>query len=127
VTHLELDNGSRLVGRRMQLVAEFAVLNAYDELRRRAGYDYGNGQRVAELNRRRRFLVSRGAGELVDRDDLLEVLSAEELVDAFERVGRPRLERARRQPRGDGSPVTIRTWETLRASLRATSLEVAAS
>ena len=103
--------------RRQELVAEYALLDLYDDLRVSAGHDYGAGQRVAELRRRRRLLEERGAFELVHTSDLWLELDPQELVDAFARVGRRRLERARRQPRGDGTPRTITTWERVESMI----------
>lgn len=65
------------------LAAELALLEDFDNRRRYAGHDYGSGQRGAELSRRRREL-----DELGYLDELGP--TRDEMVAAFERVGRPR-------------------------------------
>lgn len=100
--------------RRLRLELEIVV--EYDELRERAGHDYGCGQRGRELrNRRRELELARYAlaGECFTDDELEAPATADELERVLERIILPRLERARRQPRGDGTPPTIRTLETM--------------
>ena len=99
-----------------ELRAEYAVLEQYDELRNRAGDDYGCGQRYAELRRRRWKLEELGAATPGWE---LDTPTADELALAFERVGRPRLTRACRDavrftpsaPRATRE--TIRCWQRL--------------
>lgn len=81
-----------------ELVAEYAVLALHDVERARGRYDYGAGQRTAELRRRRLFLRERGAAELVELPpaELAHELEPAELLAAFERVGIPRMRRAGR-------------------------------
>lgn len=69
--------------------ADLIVLEMFDALRSSRRHDYGCGQRVAELNRRRREL------ERCDHDRRGAAITRAELADAFARVGRPRPRSAR--------------------------------
>jgi hypothetical protein len=69
-----------------ELVAELILLEQYNSFRSSLGHDYGNGQRHAELSRRRREL---GLSIRIEGSP-----TALELAAAFERVGRPRIARA---------------------------------
>lgn len=100
--------------KRQAKIAELVVLQRFNVLRSRAGHDYGSGQRVAELIRRRQELG-------VDRYDELEATAAEQ-VAAFVRVGQPRLDRAAAQGerRGFETPTgrrTVETWRKLAAQI----------
>lgn len=108
--------------------AELVILEKFDELRERAGHDYGSGQRFAEISRRRRELDLDGSvlhhGEIV--------CSAAELADAFDRVGRPRLARAedpgaRRGFETPTSKRTVATWRTLERRIAAEPRELKAT
>jgi hypothetical protein len=94
---------------RRGLAAELVVLELYDDRRRLFGHDYGNGQRVRELNRRHRELEPCGM--------IVPPLDAGELYAAYLRVGVPRLARARREQQRYGATSsnvrTIRAWERL--------------
>lgn len=74
-----------------ELLAEYFVLEQYDRRRSRLYGDYGNGQRARELARRRNELERRGIDLYTNG---LSVPSTD-CAAAFERVGRPRLRRAR--------------------------------
>jgi hypothetical protein len=91
-----------------ELAAEYAVLDAFDLLRRHAGHDYGAGQRGAELNRRRWTLEARG----------IDVAPAalDYALDraAFERVARPRIRRIEAESYRRETPATKRTLQTWR-------------
>lgn len=95
------------------LAAELALLETYDATRSRLGHDYGGGQRRSELSRRRRELDSRLS--LVSRSaPLHDEPTADELREAFERIGRPRLSRLRTEGYRAHTPATTRTrraWE----------------
>jgi hypothetical protein len=100
------------------LLAEYAVLELFDDLREHAGHDYGCGQRGAELRRRRLALRDRGFDVELDRG-LLE-LGHDELVEAFERIGRPRLRRIELETYRHETPAsrrTLRTWRRVEAEL----------
>jgi hypothetical protein len=95
-----------------ELVAEYLLLDLYDDIRIGAGHDYGCGQRHAELRRRRHFLEGRGVDPSESLASLESVAPAE-LADAFARVGRPRLAQARRGFGGTArTPASVRTIET---------------
>lgn len=108
-----------------RLAAELEVLEQYDA-RRQGWYDFGGGQRYAELSRRRRELQSLERVELVmlgsSATELDFELTADELLAAYERVGRPRLERLARESFRHGTKATERsleTWRRLRLTLAA--------
>lgn len=86
-----------------KLAAELWILETYDALRS-GWYDYGAGQRAAELSRRRRELVD------VELDEPTPL----ELVEAFERVGRPRLRRLELETFRHGTKSTTRSLEKWR-------------
>jgi hypothetical protein len=81
---------------RQELIAEFALLALHDQIRRQGRYDYGCGQRTAELRRRRLFLRERGAAELVELTPSVLIREPDPavLLAAFERVAVPRMRRA---------------------------------
>jgi hypothetical protein len=105
VTHDDLitkddERRERLLGNALRLDAELSVLDLYDNERRGFGYDYGNGQRFAEVSRVRRerdaarreckiFGYGMGLGDL---DASPELCLAE-----FERISTQRTARYRRE------------------------------
>lgn len=93
--------------RNRERLAELRMLEDYDGMRLRRGYDYGNGQRAGELSRRRREL-----GELE-----LELASPTplELAEAWERIGPRRLRRAERDCHSYGTRSARLTLECWRA------------
>lgn len=91
---------------RRQKLAELAVLEQFDILRQATGHDFGAGQRAAELARRRRELRHPGS---IDVTDTLGA-TAEEMAEAFERVGRPRLARIEREDFRRHTAATGRTF-----------------
>ena len=94
-----------------ELAADLAVLTMYDLLREISRFDFGSGQRARELNRRRREVESL----LGQRHSVrLPELSARDLLDAFERVGAPRLARAYAETYRHSTPSTTRTIDTWR-------------
>jgi hypothetical protein len=100
-----------------ELAARYVILDRFDTLRRRAGHDYGVGQRTAELRRLERELESAGLRPLTltlnvcegDRD--LE-LTALELRTAFDRVSSPRIGRIVAEDYRSSTPATRRTLDT---------------
>lgn len=96
---------------RREQLAEYAVLHRFDELRERAGHDYGSGQRGAELIRRRRALGYASAFE-VELVDELRLLTAGEVLAAFRRVGDPRIERLELETYRKHTPASRRTLDT---------------
>lgn len=94
-----------------ELLAELEILTTYDAIRQSRGHDYGGGQRAAELRRRRQSV----------EPNLGEPLTVDELADAYDRVGRPRLERLERDAFGTASSNrSIAAWRTV-AKLRSRS------
>lgn len=93
-----------------ELQAEFIVLATFDQLREGAGHDYGAGQRVAELRRRRLHLREHGFHAELQVDDFMPA----ELHAAFFRVGVPRLRRIEREDYRHHTPATRRTLDTWR-------------
>lgn len=90
------------------LVAELDLLSLFDLHRSERPHDTGKGKRREELERRADELAPYGlsvAGPSADPRLLLE---------AFERVGRPRLERAT----GEGSAATVKVWRELERDLK---------
>jgi hypothetical protein len=115
-----------------ELAAELEVLSSYDARREAARHDYGAGRRWHELSRRRRELDSEVYVALaVDRtspatsifeylDELDVAGDPDALLAAYERIGRPRLERLLRDAYGTPSwHRSVDTWRRLRASLAA--------
>jgi hypothetical protein len=106
VTHDDLitqsdDRRERLLGTALRLDAELSVLDLYDNERRALGYDYGNGQRFAEISRIRRerdaarreckiFGYGLGLGDLDASPELTLVV--------FEEISMQRTARYRREP-----------------------------
>ena len=74
-----------------EVAADYVVLDDFDSRRRRAGHDYGNGQRVRELRRLARQIAGEHGFVAPTIADL--ELTGAELVRAFERVGRPKVRR----------------------------------
>jgi hypothetical protein len=78
----------------VELAADYACLLVYDDERRRLGYDYGAGQRAAELSRVRAELADacRAAGRgwklylYAGIDELLATVGPVELRRAWERT-----------------------------------------
>lgn len=111
-----------------ELAAELEVLDLYDALRS-GWFDYGGGQRAAELSRRRRELDAAADTALhFDRDsaatsrfeylDELDVAGdPTELLAAFERVARPRMRRLERESYRHGTKATNRSVATWRRTL----------
>jgi hypothetical protein len=112
-----MDNDERQAAIR-RLRAELELLELYNAFRESAGHDYGNGQRHKELSRRRRELESLYAS--MDPIAIRELGEAtgRELLAAWQAIGQPRLTRARNQPRGVGTPRTIRTLERVERNMR---------
>lgn len=108
--------------RARRLAAELEILLTYDA--RRAGwYDYGAGQRAKELSRRRRELHS------LDPLGELEPPTPQEALEAFERVGRPRLRRLERESFRHGSRSTDRSvaaWRKTQANVEQRAARFAA-
>lgn len=100
--------------------AELRLLERFDDHRRMLGHDYGNGQREAELSRRRRDLEDiRKAAELGDGAVLGEPTTSE-LRAAFGRVGRQRVTRIIAENYRRETPATQRTlkaWTLVAAEL----------
>lgn len=122
------DSPAELEARYRGRLAELEVLQRFAELRRAAGYDYGSGQRGAELMRRRRELAElrRELERLGDNyAPWSNELGAAELGAAFARIGAPKLRRARRElarfwgPGASSAPTarTVQTWERLEARI----------
>lgn len=99
-------NRAELVAR---LTAEVIVLEQYDRERRRAGHDYGNGQRARELTRYRRELRRNGAEEWPED----HAATPAELVEAARRLIPPRLARIDAESYRKGTPATMRTMRVL--------------
>lgn len=106
------------------LRAELEILERYDRRRSELGHDYGSGQRYAELVRRRREsgAVTRASGfyspELVH--ELERPLTGLELLEAYDRVGAPRVRRLELEDYRSGTPATVRSvraWRELRREL----------
>lgn len=103
-----------------ELVAELELLELFDRGRELAGHDYGAGQRAKELSRRHL--------ELEPFRHSVAAPSAAELLAAFERIGRPRVERIqaeaearRRYPGrelGEGEERTLKAWNRLEKRLK---------
>lgn len=109
-----VERGLQPVPHTRKLVAELELLTMYDSMREARGHDYGGGQRRAELQRRRLFLRERGLEG--------ETPTGPELVEAFERVGRPRLERLATEGYRANTPATFRTrmtWQAIERRIRA--------
>lgn len=107
-----------------RLAGELEVLTHFDALRSLAGHDYGAGQRGAELSRRRHELddLRRHEFGIVDADHELD-LTAAELAQAFERVGRPRMLRLKTEGYRSTTKATTRTRQTWRKAERRFSRE----
>jgi nicotinamide mononucleotide adenylyltransferase len=91
--------------------AELQVLIRYDDARRRAGHDYGAGQRTHEIRRLQDELQSLEAQILpVSPDDA--AVSPADLVEAYERVGAPKFRRADAEDFRRQTPATKRTLAT---------------
>lgn len=94
-----------------ELHAELLVLEMFDSIRQSRGHDYGCGQRGAELIRRRRELEVADPAGYVRRG---AAITRTELADAFERVGRRRLERLERDNYGTASSrASLSAWRTV--------------
>lgn len=130
VAELELEAGAvddaelaLALERRRELAAELRVLADYDRMRE-GWYDFGGGQRWKELARRRRELdeLEQQLGRSLPELELggPSRLAVDELAAAFDRVGRPRLERARAAAntyQTRSSRRTLETWERLEQRL----------
>jgi hypothetical protein len=88
-------------------LAELELLERYDWTRRRLGHDFGAGQRAHELSRRRRWLASNDTSDTRAATGL-------ELLEAYVRIGRPRLARAESGPITAATARTIATWRNVR-------------
>jgi hypothetical protein len=98
---LDDDRRKQLVGNARRLDAELSVLTIYDDERRSLGYDYGNGQRFAELIRVRRerdaaVIAAHRYGYGMGLGDLNA--SPELVADAYRRISTARLRRYGRDP-----------------------------
>jgi len=105
-----------VAARRMR--AEYALLAHFDKRRRAQGHDYGGGQRWKELERRLRELVRAQARlEAIRRhEEATAPPTHAELVEAFARIGRPRLARLRSESyrrHTSSSRKTEKTWASL--------------
>lgn len=90
--------------------AELWILETFDEIRHAKGHDYGNGQRNAELSRRRREHSSRRIGANVLSVPLADrVIRADELDAALRRIAKPRLARVDGEGYRRDTPATFRT------------------
>lgn len=105
---------------RRQKLDDLELLERFDAMRSRLGHDYGSGQRGAELMRLRRRLEV----DAPIHGESRRSVEIQEVAAAFERVGRPRLERARRDVErrgGSHTPTsrrTVETWERLETRLQ---------
>jgi hypothetical protein len=119
---------TRELERRRALAAELALLTRYDMLRDLVGHDYGRGQRYSDLRRRERALgpnlvalAYHAAGVPTAVDPILEPLTRDELVAAWQRVGRPRMARLAREGYRADTPAsrrTLRTWQRTETYVR---------
>jgi len=94
------------------LAAELALLHEYDAVRQAKGYDFGCGQRGAELIRRRRELeleLKLAGPSSADIYALERSVTRAELLAAFQRIGKSRLRRAERDAAVYHTPSAIRT------------------
>lgn len=101
---------------RQMKLAELAVLEYFDSERRRAGHDYGAGQRIREIRRYRRELETMGElpiGYGLAIESTSEV-TTDELASAFERVARPKIARIEAEDYRRSTPATKRTLGTWR-------------
>lgn len=108
---------------RQAKLAELEILERYDAMRERAGYDYGSGQRGAELMRRRRELDV----EAPVYGESRRGVTMQELAAAFERVGRPRMARVAKEGYRSNTPTTTRTRATWAKLERLVALDAAPS
>lgn len=94
-----------------KLLAEYLMLDEFNDYRHSLGHDYGNGQRNDELMRRRNELTSyeHGVthGEL--REVVLDEFTADELTEAFRTIAVPRIERLERENYRRTTTATTRT------------------
>lgn len=103
----------------LRLTAELLLLDWFDSMRERAGHDYGSGQRHAEIMRRRRVLSDMG----VDVYGNVTATDAE-LLEAFRRVGDPRVRRLELESYRAHTPSSSRTLDTWRRLERSLELRV---
>lgn len=109
--------------RARRLAADLTVLEYFDALRE-GWFDYGGGQRAKELSRRRRELrelveLRAAIGQAAGNLQILERrFGADELEQAFERVGRPRLRRLERESFRHGCRSTDRSIQCWRKTER---------
>ena len=75
------------------LAAELALLREYDRVRTHLGHYYGGGQVGSELGRRQRELESACFGDVHSAYELERDAPREDLLAAFQRIGKPRLRR----------------------------------
>lgn len=88
--------------------ADYRVLDRFDTLRRRAGHDYGAGQRTRELRNLRVELSMLAPGTELEGFELTPA----ELRAAFERVSAPKIARLKGEGYRSHTPATMRTRET---------------
>lgn len=101
--------------------AELTILERFDDHRKYAYGDYGGGQRVGELTRRRREVASLRARADLGVGALLAEPTRLELVAAFDRVARPKVKRLIRDMgrcgRTRSSGATLKAWRCVAAEL----------
>ena len=103
-----------------ELCADLYILERFDRSRELAGHDYGSGQRARELRNRRFAIDSRPTFEMLDNPRIYGFTDAE-LLEAFERVGRPKINRIEAEGYRSHTPAsrrTLRTWRRLETALR---------
>jgi len=103
-----------------ELAAELALLRLYNDTRVRAGHDFGNGARWAELARRQRaleeFCSNTTSEPRVSAYELERDVAEAELTAAYDRVGKRRHDRAQRDFERYGSTGARKTrnaWDTV--------------
>jgi hypothetical protein len=107
------------------LAAELALLRLYNGQRTRLGHDFGNGARWAELSRRQRELESSTAHENPSAYELERDVTRNELLAAYQRVGKVRHRRAVRNAERYGTTSARKTrqaWGYVATWIGATSL-----